>query len=124
MERIFNIKIEEFKKVAEKCNLDKNIIIKEEIIKPKKCNDINDEIIDIKENIILNIDETVKDDNNKLTIPITIENETEEPVIIDESDDESTDENYINCIKCKAFIPDVIKDKLCCRCNSTDEYWD
>lgn len=55
------------------------------------------------------------------------ENKTEEPEINynnnEESTDESDDYKYINCIKCKVFIPEIVKDKLCCRCNSTDEYW-
>jgi hypothetical protein len=40
------------------------------------------------------------------------------------SDNETEEDNFIKCLKCNSYIPDIVKDKLCCRCGSIDEYWD
>lgn len=94
------------------------------LIPIKELSNIKAKIINSKEEIPSTPMPNVTNFNKYLTLN---ENKTEEPEINynnnEESTDESDDDKYINCIKCKVFIPEIVKDKLCYRCNSTDEYW-
>ena len=37
--------------------------------------------------------------------------------------DSYEDDILIKCLKCNSYIPEIIKDNLCCHCGSIDKYW-